>query len=61
MFNVRTVFNVALCAAVICRVFDNVVCQKQLTHLLGQGLLRGQKKDKIVSAVITLALVIRLR
>lgn len=57
MLNVQRVLSVALCASVIHRLFDNVVCQKQITCLLGEGLSGGQKKDKIVSPITTLALV----
>lgn len=56
MLNVQTVLGVALCASVVHRVFDNVVCQKQIMYLLQQGLLGEQKEDKIVSPVTTLAL-----
>lgn len=60
MLNVQTVLSVALCASVIHRVFDNVVCQKQIMYLLRQGLFWGWKEDKIVSLLTTLALAIRL-
>lgn len=55
----QTVLSVALCASVIHRVLDNVVCQKQITYLLGQG-LSGRQEDKIVSSVTMLALVMLL-
>lgn len=57
MLDVQTVLSVSLCASVVRRVFDNVVCQKQVTYLLEEGLSGGQKEDMIVSPVTTLALV----
>lgn len=44
MLNVQTVLSVALCVSVVRRVFDNVVCQKQIMYLLRQGLLGGAEE-----------------